>query len=127
MGLESEMRIEERGHRHPATWTPLASVRPDSRDWHVAHVPVVELSDVHWDRPASAARRGDGPLLCAFTSCDAVVAGELPHGQGTGAHPHAVLVCILREDNDRVVFDRLMLEAGPRPRRFDAEGAAARP
>jgi len=105
------------GHRHAASRTPLASVRPDSRDWHVAHVPVVELSDVHWDRTASPVRRDDAPLLCAFTSCDAVVAGELPHGPGTHPHPHAVRVCILREDNDRVVFDRLILEAGPPPRR----------
>jgi len=114
------MRTGEIGNRHPASRTPLASVRPDSRDWHVAHVPVIELSDVHWDRPASPAGRDDAPLLCAFTSCDAVVAGELPHVAGS---THAVRVCILREDNDRVVFDRLVLEAGPPPRRPESPAA----
>ena len=103
------MRTETIGHAFDA---PLASVRRDARDWHVAHVPLVDLSDLHWDGDA-------GPTLCAFTSCDAVVAGELPHpGRADARHPHAVRVCILREDNDRAVFDRLRLEAGPPPWRF---------
>ncbi len=111
------MKTADIGHP-PASRAPLASVRPDRRDWHVAHVPLVDLSDLHWDRDTSpgAGRRSDDPVLCAFTSCDAVVAGELPHAAGTHAHPHAVHVCILREDNERHVFDRLILEAGPPPR-----------
>jgi hypothetical protein len=108
------MRTSDIGHSRLAG--PLASVRPDRRDWHVAHVPLVELIDVHWDRPDALGRRGDGPTLCAFTSCDAVVAGELPHPARDRSHPHAVRVCILREDNDRSIFDRLRLEAGPPPR-----------
>jgi hypothetical protein len=99
---------------------PLASVRPDRTDWHVAHVPLVDLTDLHWDGPDAAKRRLDpGPILCGFTTCDAVVAGELPHTGGHHAHPHAIRVCILREDNDREVFDRLRLEAGPPPRRLE--------
>lgn len=102
------MRSETIGHAFDA---PLASVRPDAHDWHVAHVALVDLSDLHWDDEP-------GPTLCAFTSCDAVVAGELPHPARAHAHPHAVRVCILREDNDRAVFNRLRLEAGPPPRRL---------
>lgn len=108
------MRTTDIGHSRLAG--PLASVRPDRRDWHVAHVPLIDLSDLHWDGPRRASLRDDGPVLCAFTSCDSVVAGELPHQSGAHAHPHAVRVCILREDNDRAVFDRLRLEAGPPPR-----------
>jgi hypothetical protein len=111
------MTTSDIGHSRLAG--PLASVRPDRADWHVAHVPVVDLSDVHWDRPDSASRRGDGPTLFAFTSCDCVVAGELPHAGRDRAHPHSVRVCILREDNDRLVFDRLRLEAGPPPRTLE--------
>lgn len=113
------MRTTEGGtgqHLH----IPLATVRPDSRDWHTAHVPLVDLSDLHWEGPPAPARRGDAPTLCAFTSCDAVVAGELPHAPAGHAHPHAVRVCILREDNDRHVFERLRLEAGPPPRRLES-------
>jgi len=94
---------------------PLASVRPDCRDWHVAHVPLVDLSDLHWDRTASG-KRDQAPVLWAFISCDAIVAGELPHASADRQHPHAVRVCVLRDDNDREVFDRLVLEAGPPPR-----------
>jgi hypothetical protein len=112
------MRSRDTGYVRVAGGIPLASVRPDRRDWHVAHVPLVDLSDVHWDVPApgQCSRGVEGPVLCAFTSCDAVVAGELPHQPGNHAHPHAVRVCVLREDNDREVFDRLVLEAGPPPR-----------
>ena len=93
---------------------PLASVRRDRRDWHVAHVPVVTLSDLHWDPAPAPARRDDGPVLYAFTSSDSVVAGELDESRAAPAHP--IRVCILREDNDRAVFERLRLEAGPPPR-----------
>ena len=117
------MRTWENATGQAASRTPLASVRPDSRDWHIAHVPLVELTDVHWDRAVSPGRSHDAPLLWAFTSCDAVVAGELPHAPGSHPHPHAVHVCILREDNDRAVFDRLILEAGPPPRRTIADPA----
>lgn len=112
------MRTPETGHGRLAG--PLASVRRDRGDWHVAHVPLVDLSDLHWDGPlADARRRNDGPTLYAFTSYDSVVAGELPHKETPHGHPHAVRVCILREDNDRGVFDRLRLEAGPPPRPLD--------
>lgn len=110
------MRTRDIGHT--LLTGPLASVRPDRSDWHVAHVPLVELIDVHWDRPALRSRRDEGPTLYAFTSCDCVVAGELPHQGCNRDHPHAVRVCILREDNDRCVFDRLKLEAGPPPRLY---------
>lgn len=111
------MRTNEPGHHRLSG--PLASVRPDRSDWHVAHVPLVDLSDLHWDNPPTATGHDEGPILYAFTSCDCVVAGELPHQAANRAHPHAVRVCILREDNDRGVFDRLRLEAGPPPRTLD--------
>ncbi len=117
------MRTSERGQSFLAG--PLASVRPDRGDWHVAHVPLVDLCDLHWDRPpAGAGRRGEeGPILYAFTCCDRVVAGELPHPDALHPHPHALRVCILREDNDRGVFDRLRLEAGPPPRPLEERRA----
>ncbi len=108
------MRTTDIGHSRLAG--PLASVRPDRRDWHVAHVPLIDVIDLHWDSPERTSPRDDGPVLWGFTSCDAIVAGELPHQQAAN-HPHAVRVCILREDNDREIFDRLRLEAGPPPRR----------
>jgi hypothetical protein len=111
------MRTSEPGHSRFAG--PLASVRPDRSDWHVAHVPLVDLSDLHWDTPAPTGGRPEAPTLYAFTSCDSVVAGELPHRGANHGHPHAVRVCILREDNDRGVFDRLRLEAGPPPRSLE--------
>ena len=111
------MRTSDIGHGRVTG--PIASVRPDRSDWHVAHVPLVELVDLHWDGPRTTSKRDEGPTLCAFTSCDCIVAGELPHRPGNGAHPHAVRVCILREDNDRSIFDRLRLEAGPPPRTVD--------
>jgi hypothetical protein len=96
-------------------------VRPDWGDWHVAHVPLVHLSDIHWDHIAGGSTRApDGPILYGFTSCDAIIAGEIPHVNLGGPHPHSLRVCILPEDNDRHVFERLVLEAGPPPRHHDS-------
>jgi len=98
----------------PTSHTPIASVRSTWADWHVAHVPAVELCDLHWD--AVPGHRTSEVVLCGFTSCDVVLAGELPHAAQQGRHPHNVRVCILPEDNDRAVFSRLAWEAGPKPR-----------
>jgi hypothetical protein len=107
---------------------PIASVRPDWRDWRIAHVPLVDLTDLHWDHVAGAAEtRLAGPILYGFTLCDAVVAGELPHVAVGGPHPHSVKVCILKEDNDRQVFDRLALQAGPMPREPGSDTASHGP
>ncbi len=104
--------------RHFPSRVPLASVRSDRDDWHVVHVSVVDLSDVHWDEAAKPSRHTteQGPTLYGFTTCDAVIGGELPHDASSHGHPPHVRDCILKDDNDREVFERLVLEAGPRPR-----------
>ena len=95
---------------------PVASVRLSWADWHVAHVPAIKICDLHWDEMPG--HRTAEVVLCGFMSCDAVIAGELPHAGGADSrHPHNVRVCILPEDNDREVFSMLAWEAGPRPRR----------
>lgn len=93
---------------------PVASVRLSWNDWNVAHVPAVALVDLHWDEIDG--RRTTEVVLCGFMSSDAVIAGELPDPVSKPS-PHNLRVCILPEDNDRSVFARLALEAGPRPRR----------
>ncbi len=93
---------------------PVASVRLSWADWHVAHVPAIQLCDLHWDEMPG--HRTAEVVLCGFTSCDKVIAGELPHTDDA-RHPHNVRVCILPEDNDRAVFSMLAWEAGPKPRR----------
>ena len=99
---------------------PIASVRRDWRDGSLAHVPLVDLTDLHWDHVAGDADlRPPGPILFGFTRFDAIVAGELSHAIG-GADPHTVKVCILKEDNDRHVFESLSLQAGPKPRPREA-------
>ncbi len=100
---------------------PVASVRLSWADWHVAHVLAVHLCDLHWDEMPG--HKTSEVVLCGFTSCDAVIAGELPH-ESHPAHPHNVRVCILPEDNDRDVFSMLAWEAGPKPRRTPHPAAA---
>ncbi len=119
------MRSTDPERHHPSR-VPLASVRSDKDDWHVVHVSVIDLSDVHWDEAATPSRHTteQGPTLYGFTTCDAVIGGELPHAAGDHGHPHNVRVCILKDDNDREVFERLVLEAGgpPRPHRPPERG-----
>jgi hypothetical protein len=94
------------------TCAPVASVRLSWADWNVAHVPAVDICDLHWDEMPG--HRTSEVVLCGFTSSDAVIAGQLA---SFGDRPRNIRVCILPEDNDRAVFARLALEAGPRPRR----------
>lgn len=95
---------------------PIASVRRDWRDGSVAHVPLVDLTDLHWDHVAGDTNyRPPGPILYGFTRSDAIVAGELSQAIG-GPDPHTVKVCILKEDNDRHVFESLSMQAGPKPK-----------
>jgi hypothetical protein len=90
---------------------PIASVRPSWADWHVAHVPAIELCDLHWDQIPG---RASECVLYGFMSSDAIVAGDIPDTGGSH-RPHNIRVCILPEDNDRHVFNWLVWEAGPRP------------
>ncbi|MGE5361916.1 MAG: hypothetical protein ACM3NQ_23115 [Bacteroidales bacterium] len=92
---------------------PVASVRLSWADCNVAHVPAVHLCDLHWDEMPG--HRTSETVLCGFTSSDAVIAGDLV--ASPAGRPRNIRVCILPEDNDRAVFARLALEAGPRPRR----------
>jgi hypothetical protein len=103
----------------PLFRAPVASVRLSWADCNVAHVAAVEICDLHWDEMPG--HRTAEVVLCGFTSREAVIAGDLPFN---GTHPHPVRVCILPEDNDRSIFARLALEAGPRPRR-SSRGLAA--
>ena len=98
---------------------PIASVRPSWADWHVAHVPAVELCDLHWDQVPG---KTSECVLCGFMSSDAIVAGDLPEARQF-PRPRNIRVCILPEDNDRQVFNRLLWEAGPRPPRSRVRAA----
>jgi hypothetical protein len=114
--------IRAANHSVSTRHIPLATVRRDCRDWRLAHVPLVDLHDLHWDTPTPRSRTSADPILWAFIACDAEIAGELALSENGAVHPETVRVCILRDDNDHGLFQRLLLEVGRPPR---ASGRAA--
>jgi hypothetical protein len=108
--------IRTGAHSVSSRHVPLATVRRDCRDWHQAHVPLVDLRDLHWDTATPRNRTSADPVLWAFIACGDEIAGELAFAENDGTPPEIVRVCILRDDNDHELFQRLLLEVGRPPR-----------
>ena len=58
------------------------------------------------------------PLIHAYVWCDKV-RGKIGHSCAHGAGPHNIKVCMLREDNSRRFWGRLLELVGP-DRRLEA-------
>ncbi len=86
------------------------------RDWDDRGVGRVRWSDLHglrWDTVSGGAQvENPLPLLHAYVWCDKV-RGEIGHSCAHGPGPHNIKVCMLREDNSRRIWRRLLDLAGP--------------
>lgn len=73
------------------------------------------MHDVHWKGTDGEMTAGmSGQPLCGYVWCDDLVVGTLAHSAVQGSCPHWVLVFIVREDNDTIIFDELTNQAGTR-------------
>ncbi len=92
------------------------------RDWNDRGVGRVRWSDLHdprWDTVSGGAQvENPLPLLHAYVWCDKV-RGKIGHSCAHGPGPHNIKVCMLRDDNSRRIWRRLLNLAGP-DRRLDA-------
>jgi hypothetical protein len=84
----------------------LVVVRAEWNGWRTAHVRVVDLEDIHWWCPVGAPR----PLIHAFVSCRAAVAGGLSHCCDAKT-AHRVQICILKCHVASCVFQELAARA----------------
>ena len=86
------------------------------RDWDDRGLGRVRWSDLHdprWDTMSGGAQvENPLPLIHAYVWCDKV-RGKIGHSCAHGAGPHNIKVCMLREDNTRHVWGRLLASVGP--------------
>ncbi len=86
------------------------------RDWNDRGVGRVRWSDLHdprWDTVSGGAQvENPLPLLHAYVWCDKV-RGKIGHSCAHGPGPHNINVCMLRDDNSRRIWRRLLDLAGP--------------
>ena len=88
-------------------------VRRDWNDRGVGRVGWSDLHDLRWDTVSGGAQvENPLPLLHAYVWCDKV-RGKIGHSCAHGPGPHNIKVCMLREDNSRRVWRRLLQFAGP--------------
>ncbi|PKB81691.1 MAG: hypothetical protein DSY78_14545 [Chloroflexi bacterium] len=88
-------------------------VRRDWDDRGLGRVRWPDLHDPRWDTMSGGAQvENPLPLIHAYVWCDKV-RGRIGHSCAHGAGPHNIKVCMLREDNTRRVWGRLLALVGP--------------
>ncbi|MDA0264426.1 MAG: hypothetical protein O3A93_09425 [Chloroflexi bacterium] len=92
------------------------------RDWDDRGMGRVRWSDLHghrWDTTAGGTQvENPLPLIHAYIWCDKV-RGKIGHSCAHGEGPHNIKVCMLRQDNTRRNWRRLLELAGPDRRLAD--------
>jgi len=88
-------------------------VRRDWDDRGLGRVRWPDLHDPRWNTMSGGAQvENPLPLIHAYVWCDKV-RGRIGHSCAHGAGPHNIKVCMLREDNTRRVWGRLLALVGP--------------
>ena len=81
------------------------------RDWDDRGLGRVRWSDLQfprWDTVSGGAQvENPLPLIHAYVWCDKV-RGKIGHSCAHGAGPHSIKICMLREDNSRRIWGRLL-------------------
>ena len=88
-------------------------VRRDWNDRGLGRVRWADLHDPRWDTVSGGAQvENPLPLLHAYVWCDKV-RGKIGHSCAHGPGPHNIKVCMLRDDNSRRIWRRLLALVGP--------------
>lgn len=88
----------------------LVIVQREWDGWRTAQVRLGDLEDVHWFQPPRAPRA----LIHAYVTCSSIVSGELPHECRPDAHPHRLLVCVIKTHTAPWIYDELASRANSR-------------
>ena len=88
-------------------------VRRDWNDHRVGRVRWSDLDNPRWDTVAGGTQvESRRPYIYAFVWCDKI-RGDIAHSCTQGPPPHNIKVCLMKRDNSRDVWDRLIQIAGP--------------
>ena len=88
------------------------------RDWNDHRIGTVRWSDLEnpkWDDISGGEQNHTPqPFIHAYVWCNKV-RGDIAHSCAHGPPPHNIKVCLVRKDNTKIVWDRLLALAGSRP------------
>ena len=93
------------------------NVRRQWNDWKVGRVQWESLMDPRWDTTSGGVNsRAPQPFIHGYVLCTDVE-GDISHSCRHGQGPHRIKVCIVKKDNDRDTWRRLLEAVGPKPTR----------
>ena len=89
------------------------------RDWNDNRIGTVRWSDLEnprWDVISGGEQNHTPqPFIHAYVWCNKV-SGNIAHSCVHGPPPHSIKVCLVRKDNSKIVWDRLLALVGSKPK-----------
>ena len=100
--------------KKPDTDDTLVVVRRQWNDWRQAKVKFSALDGIRWDRiSGGVGAPAPQPFIHGYIWPDAIVEGEVAY---SGRHQYnTIKVCVVKKDNSREIFAKLVEIAGPKP------------
>lgn len=90
-------------------------IRRAPRDWQIGEVAWDDIEGLHWDYVSG----GVGvPSFRAFVTCYVwcdKVRGEIAHSCRHGVGPHHIKVAIVKKDQEKAAWAKVLAVVGPRP------------
>ena len=92
-------------------------VRRQWNSYNKAKYKLTDISGIRWDTISGGVNApAPQPFIHGYVSCDGMSEGALDHSGIHGACPHPnIKVCIVKIDNDPMVFAKILDIAGPKP------------
>ncbi|MEX2205494.1 MAG: hypothetical protein WEF50_04625 [Myxococcota bacterium] len=93
-------------------------VRRQWNDWRDARIPLSEFQGPHWDDESGGVHAvAPQYFIHGYVYCTSLGDQEFAHSCAHGRGPHRIKVCVVKKANDPKVFESLVAEAGPKPKR----------
>ncbi len=83
-------------------------IRRQWNDWRIGEVELSQLDDLHWDSVSGGVHApAPRPFIHAYVKCTDVE-GDISHSGAHGECPHRIKVVLVKKDNSRVVWDKVL-------------------
>lgn len=91
-------------------------VRRQWNDFRQAEVLLSNLHDAHWSNISGGCQApAPQPFIHGYIWCSDIIAGEIAHSCMHGEGPHRIKVCVVKKDNSKAIYNKLLNEVGPKP------------
>ena len=90
-------------------------VRRQWDDWQIGMVPLEKLDGFHWSRLSGGTQTlAPQPFIHGYTMCTDIES-EIAHSCLHGEDTHRIKVCVVKKDNSKEIWRRLLDIVGPKP------------